>query len=35
MKKVFSMIKKAIEWYSSKHAECYSDRYQRYAYRFY
>ena len=35
MEKIKKMMKKAINWYSAKYTECYSDRYERYAYRFY
>lgn len=35
MKKIYNLMKKGINWYSSKYTECYGDRYQKYAYRFY
>lgn len=35
MKKILNFGKKALNWYSNKFNECYADRYQKYAYRFY
>ena len=35
MRKILNLGKRALQWYSNKFVECYEDRYQRYAYRFY
>ena len=35
MKKLYNLFKKSINWYSKKYTECYNDRYEKYAYRFY
>lgn len=35
MKTIAKMAKKAAKWYFHKYAQCYDDRYYRYAYRIY
>lgn len=35
MKKLMNLLKKGMNWYITKYAECYDDRFYRYQYRVY
>lgn len=35
MKTIANLTKKAVKWYFNQYAQCFNDKYYRYAYRIY